>query len=72
MVEAVTWAKDVVRFELYSEQEGCQLVFIEKIHTITNHTPKDLAGWHVCLVVIKSVIGWNNDLSLWNLMEKMV
>lgn len=51
-----TWDKDVVRFELYPENEGCRLVFIEKINSITDHTPKDLAGWHVCLDVIQALL----------------
>ncbi|WP_338752681.1 SRPBCC family protein [Bacillus sp. FJAT-52991] len=51
-----TWGEDNVRFELYLEPEGCRLVLIEKIKTITNHTPKDLAGWHVCLDVINALL----------------
>lgn len=47
-----SWWQDSVRFELSEEANGCQLVLIEKIHAITDHTPKDLAGWHVCLDVI--------------------
>ncbi|WP_342540588.1 SRPBCC family protein [Heyndrickxia sp. FSL K6-6286] len=51
-----TWAADRVRFELYKEPEGCLLIFIETIKEITNHTPKDLAGWHVCLQVIQALL----------------
>lgn len=51
-----TWDKDLVRFELYPEQDGCKLVLIEKIETITDHTPRDLAGWHVCLDVIQALL----------------
>ncbi|MEK3889078.1 SRPBCC family protein [Bacillus sp. FSL K6-3431] len=51
-----TWDKDVVRFELYPEQEGCRLILKEKINTITDHTPRDLAGWHVCLDVIQALL----------------
>lgn len=51
-----TWGEDIVRFELYPEPEGCRLVLIEKIKTITNHTPKDLTGWHVCLDVINALL----------------
>ncbi|MEH7225339.1 SRPBCC family protein [Bacillus sp. JJ1566] len=47
-----TWADDSVRFELTSEQEGCKLLLIETITKLTDHTPRDLAGWHVCLDVI--------------------
>jgi uncharacterized protein YndB with AHSA1/START domain len=51
-----TWGEDIVRFELNPEQEGCCLVLIEKMKTITNHTPKDLAGWHVCLNIINALL----------------
>ena len=51
-----TWAEDVVRFELYPNPGGCSLVLIEKISTITDHTPRDLAGWHVCLDVIEALL----------------
>lgn len=51
-----TWGEDRVRFELYPESEGCRLILIEKISKITNHTPKDLAGWHVCLDVIMALL----------------
>ncbi|MCC3356074.1 SRPBCC family protein [Bacillus sp. REN16] len=47
-----TWADDSVRFELTPEQEGCKLLLIETITKLTDHTPRDLAGWHVCLDVI--------------------
>lgn len=51
-----TWDKDVIRFELYPEEDGCLLVLTEKITTLTDHTPKDLAGWHVCLDVIQALL----------------
>lgn len=51
-----TWGEDIVRFELYSEPDGCRLVLIEKLTKITDHTPKDLAGWHVCLDVIHALL----------------
>ena len=51
-----TWDKDIVRFELHPESEGCHLILIEKINTITDHTPRDLAGWHVCLDVIEALL----------------
>ncbi|RCW48885.1 SRPBCC family protein [Paenibacillus prosopidis] len=51
-----TWGEDLVRFELYPESEGCRLVLIEKIKKITNHTPKDIAGWDVCLDVIEALL----------------
>ncbi|MFF2889347.1 SRPBCC family protein [Paenibacillus sp. NPDC057967] len=55
-VLAYTWGEDQVRFELYPEAEGCRLVLVEKIHVLTDHTPKDLAGWHVCLDVIEALL----------------
>ncbi len=51
-----TWGEDIVRFELDPETEGCQLVLIEKIKRVTEHTPRDLAGWHVCLDVIQALM----------------
>jgi uncharacterized protein YndB with AHSA1/START domain len=51
-----TWGEDIVRFELKQEREGCCLFLIEKIQTITTHTPRDLAGWHVCLDVINALL----------------
>lgn len=51
-----SWWVDTVRFELSEESEGCLLKFIEKIHIITDHTPRDLAGWHVCLDVIEALL----------------
>jgi uncharacterized protein YndB with AHSA1/START domain len=51
-----SWWKDTVRFELSEESNGCLLRLIEKIHTLTDHTPRDLAGWHVCLDVIQALL----------------
>uniref|UniRef100_UPI00289D0F44 SRPBCC family protein n=1 Tax=Brevibacillus reuszeri TaxID=54915 RepID=UPI00289D0F44 len=51
-----TWGEDLVRFELYPEAEGCLLVLKEYINQMTSHTPKDLAGWHVCLDVIAALL----------------
>ncbi|GAA3403383.1 SRPBCC family protein [Paenibacillus hodogayensis] len=51
-----TWGEDRVRFELYPEPDGCRLVLIETITEITDHTPKDLAGWHVCLDVVEALL----------------
>lgn len=51
-----SWWADSVRFELSPESNGCKLVLIEKIERITDHTPKDLAGWHVCLDVIEALM----------------
>jgi uncharacterized protein YndB with AHSA1/START domain len=51
-----TWGGDLVRFELYPELGGCHLVLVEKLTKLTAHTPKDLAGWHVCLEVVKALL----------------
>ncbi len=51
-----TWGEDRVRFELHSEAGGCRLVLIETITSITDHTPKDIAGWDVCLDVIEALL----------------
>lgn len=51
-----TWGEDIVRFELYQESDGCKLILNEKIKEITKHTPRDLAGWHVCLDVISALM----------------
>jgi uncharacterized protein YndB with AHSA1/START domain len=51
-----TWGEDLVRFEIYPEAKECRMVFIEKISKITDHTPRDLAGWHVCLIVIGALL----------------
>ncbi|WP_342432290.1 SRPBCC family protein [Neobacillus sp. FSL H8-0543] len=55
-VLAYTWGDDIVHFELDQEPNGCRLVLTEKIKTITPHTPRDLAGWHVCLEVISALL----------------
>lgn len=55
-VLAYTWGEDQVRFELYPEPDGCKLILIEKIRQLTDHSPKDLAGWHVCLEVIEDLL----------------
>ncbi|WP_264739475.1 SRPBCC family protein [Cytobacillus firmus] len=46
------WGNDIVRFELQEVNGSTVLSLIEKISEITDHTPRDLAGWHVCLNVI--------------------
>lgn len=50
------WFGDVVRFELHAKQNGCVLILKETINTLTEQTRKDLAGWHVCLDVIKALL----------------
>lgn len=70
-VLAYTWADDHVRFELYPVPGGCRLTLIETIRRITPHTPKDLAGWHVCLDVVQALLDGRtldrkNEWKLWH------
>ncbi|MEW9677290.1 SRPBCC family protein [Lentibacillus sp. L22] len=53
---AFEWDKNAVRFELLVQASGSTLVFKEYLHEVTTHTPKDLAGWHVCLDVIEALL----------------
>lgn len=55
-VLAFDWFGDEVRFEIHPEQDGCLLILKEKINTLTEQTKKDLAGWHVCLDIIKVLL----------------
>jgi uncharacterized protein YndB with AHSA1/START domain len=56
VLEFMWSGKDTVRFELFDEPNGCRLILKEKLEVITDHTPKDLAGWHVCLDVIEALM----------------
>ncbi len=51
-----TWDKDRVRFEIHKEENGSILFFKEFIHELTDHTPKDIAGWHICLDLFSAVL----------------
>ncbi|MCQ4087847.1 SRPBCC family protein [Saccharibacillus sp. JS10] len=51
-----TWGEDRIRFELRAKQYGSHLVLVETIRQITSYTPKDLAGWHVCLDTIEALM----------------
>ncbi|WP_336775853.1 SRPBCC family protein [Paenibacillus sp. MMO-58] len=63
-VLAFTWGEDMaVRFEFRGEDGGCRLVLIESIYKPSEHTPKDLAGWHVCLDVIVSLLDSGQPLA---------
>lgn len=50
------WGEGRVRFELSPQSEGCLLVLKEFIPTLTEHTAKDLSGWHICLDVLKPLL----------------
>lgn len=50
------WGDDWVRFELYPKKDGCLLVLKEFISTLSDHTSKDLSGWHVCLDILSTLL----------------
>ncbi|MGE8034988.1 SRPBCC family protein [Lysinibacillus sp. NPDC093692] len=50
------WGKDTVRFELSPTSSGSILVLLESIGELTEHTPKDLAGWHICLGLLSDLL----------------
>ncbi|GAQ19887.1 activator of Hsp90 ATPase 1 family protein [Oceanobacillus picturae] len=50
------WGEGWVRFELYPQAEGCLLLLKEFNPTLNDHTPKDLAGWHVCLEMFMALL----------------
>lgn len=63
-VFAFTWGEDMaVRFELQEEDGGCKLQLIESILNPSDHTPKDLAGWHVCFDFIQSLLDTGQPLA---------
>lgn len=50
------WGNGWVCFELISKPVGCLLVLKEFFPALNDHTPKDLAGWHVCLDVLSDLL----------------
>ncbi|RLQ97450.1 SRPBCC family protein [Falsibacillus albus] len=50
------WGKGSVRFELFPIDDGTLLILKEYIPVLTEHTSKDLAGWHVCLDVFNALL----------------
>ncbi|WP_042475654.1 SRPBCC family protein [Bacillus ndiopicus] len=53
---AFEWGNDHVRFELQPVDTGTVLTLTETIQELTEHTPKDLAGWHICLQLFDGVL----------------
>lgn len=51
-----TWDKNLVRFNLSENPSGTHLVLKEYIKEVTDHTARDIAGWHVCLDVIGQLL----------------
>ena len=50
------WGEDTVRVEIIPENSGTLLVMKQFLTNLTDHTPKDLAGWHVCLLRFNDVV----------------
>ncbi|MFD1065068.1 SRPBCC family protein [Oceanobacillus locisalsi] len=50
------WGDGSVRFELEPVEEGCKLILKEYIPAMSNHVPKDLAGWYICLDMFQAVL----------------
>ncbi|MFS0782569.1 SRPBCC family protein [Bacillus sp. 1P06AnD] len=50
------WGTDAVKFVLEECVDGCMLTLKETIHTLTEHTAKDLSGWHMCLIRMSSLL----------------
>lgn len=66
------WGNDIVRFEVHPSEIGAFLILKEFIKELTDHTPKDLAGWHMCLNVFRDVVnGTVNQLPNNNEWEKL-
>ncbi|AIS58842.1 SRPBCC domain-containing protein [Listeria ivanovii] len=54
------WDDDNVTFELSESAENKTLVtFTEQLQTITDHTPRDVAGWHICLKKLQAIAKGN-------------
>ncbi len=51
------WARDRVHFALSEEtRDGTtKLIFTEEVQNVTSHTPRDLAGWYMCLQRMQQV-----------------
>lgn len=56
------WGEDTVRFEITPADTGSQLIMKQILTTITDHTPKDLAGWHVCLLGFSDIVTGETNL----------
>lgn len=65
------WGNDIVRFEVHPTETGSVLLLKEFIKDLTDHTPKDLAGWHMCLNIFNDVVnGVENQMPDNNEWEK--
>ncbi len=48
---AFRWGRELLRFELEPEGEGCRLTFVNVFDEL-GKAARDAAGWHVCLDVL--------------------
>lgn len=64
------WGEDTVRFEIIAKSPGSKLIMKQFLTNITDHTPKDLAGWQVCLMRFSDVITGESHLLPANEWEK--
>ncbi|MFD2114874.1 SRPBCC domain-containing protein [Paenibacillus yanchengensis] len=68
-VIAFTWDQDQVSFQVESSSPTtCQLKWVEYIKSWTEHTPRDVAGWHTCLDVIALLLDGEmskDDINVW-------
>lgn len=55
-VLAFDWFGERVKFHITTDQANTLLNFTEEFRTITDQTAKDIAGWHVCLLVIEGLL----------------
>ncbi|MEH6945371.1 SRPBCC family protein [Bacillus sp. JJ722] len=53
------WGEGRVRFEVIPMSADSLLVLKEYLPTLNDHTPKDLAGWHVCLHMLSALLDGN-------------
>lgn len=51
------WDQDLVLFQLEPlDNDNVKLIFSEELKNITEHTPRDIAGWNLCLRRIQLVL----------------
>ncbi|MBC1734643.1 SRPBCC domain-containing protein [Listeria seeligeri] len=50
------WDKDSVTFELTEVAENKTFIsFTEQLHAISEHSPRDISGWYICLKRLQAV-----------------
>jgi DNA-binding transcriptional ArsR family regulator/uncharacterized protein YndB with AHSA1/START domain len=51
-----TWGDDLIRWELYPENEGCLLVLKQIFSDLSEQISRELAGWHVHLNMLSQAL----------------